>query len=144
MSTAIVSYALARLGTETRGIPRSAGHVGRIYVLTTEEVAAALDELGTQACVVVHEGLRSHIVSGTSRPARRLVFCLRRRQVGCGDVERTELSLANGVAHLDHELGTDRVVVRTWSPRDGSELDQALWWHGHAVVARAGSPDLWR
>lgn len=136
MSTATVSYALARLGTEANGAPLPSGHIGRVYVITTNEVASALDELGTQACVIAHEGLRSHIVRGTSRPTRRLLPRLRPRHIQCGDVERTELSLADGVAHLDHELGTDRVVVRTWSPRDGSELDQALWWHGHPVVAR--------
>ncbi len=136
MSTATVSFALSRLGTET-GPTMRAGQIGRVYVMSTDDIAAALHQLGTQANVVAHEGLRSHIVRGTTRPVgrwRRLVG--RPRFSTCGDVERTELSLDNGTALIDHELGTDRVMVRTWATRDGSELDQTLWWHGHPVAAR--------
>ena len=121
-----------------RTIPRLARsgsyRVGRVYVLTTDELAGVLRETGPLE-VVSHEGLRTHIVRGTTRPAgRRLPG--RRRLVPCGDVERTELALPNGTAWLDHELGTDRVMVRTWAPRDGSDLDQTLWWQGHPVAAR--------
>lgn len=136
MSTTQVTYALARLGTESDVATPHSGRVGRVYVLRTDDIAAALQELGTQAAVISREGLRSHIVRGTTRPSGGLRRLIRRpRHIGCGDVERTELSLDNGSAQIDHELGTDRVVVRTWSPRDGSELDQALWWHGHPVAA---------
>lgn len=136
MSTATVTYALARLGTEPGPAPRS-GQVGRIYVMDTDSVSAALHELGTQANVVAHGGLRSRVVRGTNRPVGRLRRLIGRpRYVTCGDVERTELSLDNGTALIDHEIGTERVIVRTWAPRDGSELDQALWWHGHSVAAR--------
>lgn len=140
MSTALVSYALARLGVESAP-PVTRGRIGRVYVLNTDALAGVLAELSTQSSVVIHEGLRSRVVRGATRPTGRVRQLLRRpRLVVCGEVERTELSLANGSAVLDHELGADRVVVRTWSPREGSELDQALWWHGHRVAARALRP----
>lgn len=137
MSTTAVTFAPARLGTDTGAPHPPAARIGRVYVLETDELAAVLHDLGTQATVVAHEGLRTHVVRGTSRPVGGLRRWLGRpRLIDCGDVTRTELSLDNGTAHLDHELGTERVVVRTWSPRDGSELDQALWWHGHSVSCR--------
>lgn len=136
MTTATVSHALSRLGTETGSLARE-GHIGRVYVMNAESIAAALDQLGGQTHVVAVAGARSRIVSGTTRPVGRL-RCLvgRPRFFDCGAVERTELSLDNGIALIDHELGTDRVMVRTWAPSDGSELDQTLWWHGHSVSAR--------
>lgn len=137
MSTATVNYSLARLATETTTSHGTAGHVGRVYVLNSAAAAAALDDLGTQTSIIAREGQRSRIVEGTTRPPTRLQrLTLRRRAHACGAVERVDLSLNNGWAQLDHELDSDRVVVRTWSPRDGSELDQTLWWHGHPVLAR--------
>ena len=119
---------LGRSGSDRRN------RIGRVYVLSTGELAGVLRAAGPHE-VVSHEGLPSHIVRGTTRPVgRRLPG--RRREVPCGDVERTELDLPNGTAWLDRELGTDRVVVRTWAPRDGSDLDQTLWWQGHPVAAR--------
>ncbi|GAA3538819.1 hypothetical protein AFL01nite_27090 [Aeromicrobium flavum] len=130
-----VASAVSRLRVEPGPLPHL-GQVGRLYVLTTDQVAAVLDDLGPQAHVVTHDGLLSHIVRGTTRPAGWWRLPGHRRHVPCGDVERTDVSLVNGIAHLDHELGTDRVLVRTWAPRDGSELDQILWWQGHPVAAR--------
>lgn len=130
-----VTQVLARLGVQS-GPPELLGRVGRLYVLDADRTAAALAELGPQAHVVPAEGLVSHVVRGTTRPVGWWRLPGRRRFVACGDVERTEIDLANGTAFLDRELGTDRLLVRTWGPRDGTELDQILWWHGHSVAAR--------
>lgn len=109
--------------------------IGRVYVVTTAELDSVLLHLGSHQ-VVSHEGLPTHVVRGTTRPVGWLRLVGRPRHVPCGDVERTELTLPNGRAWIDRELGTDRVVVRTWAPRNGSDLDQTLWWQGHPVAAR--------
>jgi hypothetical protein len=130
-----VTAALSRLSVEPGPLP-TRGQVGRLYVLDTDQTITVLNDVGRQAHVVDDEGRRSHVVHGTTRPTGWWRLPGRRRFVPCGDVERTAVSLPNGTAYLDHELGTDRVLVRTWAPRDGSALDQTLWWHGHAVAAR--------
>ena len=116
--------------------PRSRrDRIGRVYVVSTSELDSVLQHLGPHE-VVSHEGLASHVVRGTTRPVGWLRLVGRPRHVPCGDVDRTEIDLPNGRAWIDRELGTQRVVVRTWAPRDGSELDHTLWWQGHPVAAR--------
>ena len=136
MSTTTVTHDLDRLATETDS-PPPMGRIGRIYVLGADDLAVALRELGTQSTVVPHEGRRSRPVQATTRPVCRLRGLFGRpRFVPHGDVDRTELSLATGTASIDRAPDTDLVVVRTRAPRDGSELDQILWWHGHDARAR--------
>lgn len=136
MSMTTISSALARLGTETGARPVP-GHIGRIYVMTTDDVADALADVGGEAAVVAPRGSRSRTVHGTTRPTGGLRSLLGRpRFVPCREVERTELNLATGTARIDLEVGTDVAIVRTYAPPSGTALDQALWWRGHRVAAR--------
>lgn len=147
MSTVTLNFPLATpdeapgFGLAPVGPAATSGYVARVYVVRTEELAAAVRELGGQTAIVARDGRSSRVVHGVTRPVGRWRALFGRQPTrACGPVERTELSLGVGAAVIDDELDTDQVIVRTWSPRFGSELDQVLWWNGHRVAARHTTP----